>query len=186
MIILGMDPGSLVTGFALLEYQASRMKALSHGIMRLAPSHNLGERLFLLFNKVTELFIQHRPHMLVLEKVFVARYPHAALQLGHARGVILLCAAQHGVPWMEYSSTEVKRRITGSGRAPKEQVARVLQYLVGRQRFEAWDASDALALCLCHAFSSSHAVPPSRTASMSPSAMLVHPDKSPIPQGHGS
>ena len=147
--ILGIDPGSVVTGFGVIETNGSRMTYVASGCVRL-PSRSLPERLGILYRELGELIERYRPTSMAVEQVFVGRNVLSALKLGHARGAILCAGAAAELPIAEYSATEVKQAVTGVGRAEKPQVQHMVRALLGlRGRIQA-DAADALAVAVCH------------------------------------
>lgn len=150
MRILGIDPGSRVTGWGLLDAASGDARMLCHGAIRTGDGE-LPARLCRLADALAALVRDHAPHAAAVEAVFSAAHARSALVLGHARGVVLLTIAQAGVPLFEYPPARVKSAVTGSGRADKEQVARALAtQLCLRDVPHPVDASDALAVALCH------------------------------------
>ena len=155
--ILGVDPGSRLTGYGCVEVGAGCIRLITHGTLRLTARHAQGpeatmsDRLSRLFRGLSEVIVEHKPQVLVVENVFFAKNANSALKLGQARGVVILTAAEHGLDLHEYSATEVKKSIAGYGQADKLQVARVLQVILGKQVFDTPDASDGLALSVYHA-----------------------------------
>lgn len=159
MIILGIDPGSRLLGYGIIEKTGTQVRVLTHGTihlfhkeMRNIPvDETTPSRLKEIFVKLSEVIQKYKPHAMAVEKVFFAKNAVSALKLGQARGVVLLTGAVHDLEIHEYSVTEVKSMITGHGRADKEQVAKMLQMILGNQEFDTVDASDALSLALAHA-----------------------------------
>jgi crossover junction endodeoxyribonuclease RuvC len=159
MIILGVDPGSRLMGFGCIEKSGNQIRVLEHGTIRLfhkeyekiPVDETTPSRLKEIFEKLSEVIKKHKPQVLAVEKVFFAKNAISALKLGQARGVVLLTGAVHDLEIYEYSVTEIKSMITGHGRSDKEQVAKMLQMILGIQKFDTADASDALALALGHA-----------------------------------
>lgn len=154
--ILGVDPGSRLTGYGCIQVDGKHLRAVEHGTLRLAKTSGrqeipLEKRLLDLFLGLNEVIDRLRPRVLAVERVFFAKNAVSSLKLGQARGVVLVCGALKGLELVEYSPTEVKRAVTGGGAAQKEQVARVLEMILGRQDFKTADSSDALALAVCHA-----------------------------------
>ncbi|MCC7443070.1 MAG: crossover junction endodeoxyribonuclease RuvC [Bdellovibrionales bacterium] len=154
MRILGIDPGSRVTGFGCVRAGGRQLIHVTDGIFRLESSRGRSSpmelRLKLLFEGLNEIILECRPDVLVIEKAFLHKNVMSSLKLGQVRGVVLLCGALHGLEVVEYHATEVKASVAGSGQADKLQVQRGVQLLVGKREFVAHDASDALALALCH------------------------------------
>jgi crossover junction endodeoxyribonuclease RuvC len=131
------------------------MTSVEHGTLKLASTSGrqevaLEQRLLDLFLGLTEVIDRVKPDVLVVERVFFAKNAVSSLKLGQARGVVIVCGALKGLEIVEYSPTEVKRAVVGSGTADKVQVARVLEMILGRQEFATADSSDALALAVCH------------------------------------
>ena len=162
MIILGVDPGSRLLGYGLVEKTVNRIRVVDHGTIQLyhkeykdiPVDETTPSRLKEIHIKLSEVIQQYRPQVMAVEKVFFAKNAVSALKLGQARGVVLLTAAVHDLEIHEYSVTEVKSVITGHGRADKEQVAKMLTLMLGAQDFATADASDALALAVAHAIGS--------------------------------
>jgi crossover junction endodeoxyribonuclease RuvC len=153
MRILGVDPGSRVTGFGCIDVVENQLIGVAHGVIKTGDS-GLEDRLLEIFQGLTGIIEKHRPQILVVEKVFFAKNALSALKLGQARGVAILSGKVHGLEFFEYNATEVKKTITGFGQADKKRVSKVIQLMVGQQNFKTLDASDALALAICHAYSS--------------------------------
>lgn len=149
-LVLGLDPGSRLTGYGLVTGSSRRPLLAAAGTIRAPQGGDLAARLAAIFGGVAAVIDQHRPSEAVLEGVFTARNAQSALKLGQARGVALLACAQAGLPVFEYAPAEVKKGLTGNGRAPKEQVRTMVQALLRAKGPLALDASDALALALTH------------------------------------
>ena len=173
MIILGVDPGSRLLGYGVVEKTGNHVRVIEHGTIRLfhkeykdiPVDETTPSRLKEIFVKLSEVITRLKPTAVAVEKVFFAKNAVSALKLGQARGVVLLTGAVHDLEIYEYSVTQIKSMITGHGRADKEQVAKMLQMILGVQDFETPDASDALALALGHALALKPSVGqiPSRT-----------------------
>ena len=161
MIILGVDPGSRLLGFGIIEKSGNTIRVLEHGTLRLfhkeyrdiPVDETTPSRLKEIHLGLSQLILKHRPTVMAVEKVFFSKNALSALKLGQARGVVLLTGALHDLEIHEYAATEVKSRITGHGRADKDQVAKMLKLILGGQEFETPDASDALGLAVAHAWS---------------------------------
>lgn len=149
--ILGIDPGSQVTGFGVIATQQGQNKVLTHGIIQLKKeTENFNERIYLLSQNLEILLAKYQPQIVVIEKIFLGKNPDSAFKLGHARGVCIQKALEHKAKIYEYSTREVKKGITGSGGADKIQVNEVLKHLLGLKSIDYLDASDALALAFHH------------------------------------
>jgi crossover junction endodeoxyribonuclease RuvC len=152
VIILGVDPGSLRTGYGAIETDGRRHRLLEHGALVPPARRELPERLAFVHVGVSRLIERLRPDVLAVEDVFHAANTRSALVLGHVRGVILLAGAQAGLPVHEFPPATVKMQVTGYGRAEKHQVALMVTRLLDLREAEpAGDAADALAVALCHA-----------------------------------
>lgn len=156
MRILGIDPGSRLTGYGCVDWIGNQLHVVTHGTLKLANTSGkatvpLEVRLLSIYQGLSDIIQQTRPDVLVVEKVFFAKNAVSALKLGQARGAVILTGMIHSLEIVEYSPTEVKQAIVGQGHADKNQVAKMLQLLVGQQAFETSDASDGLALAICHA-----------------------------------
>ncbi len=150
--ILGIDPGLNVTGYGVLEAAAGRLRLCEAGIIRGRSRGSLSARLAEIHEGVADVIETFRPAVMALEELYshYAR-PRTAILMGHARGVICLAAARAGIPVVHYSATQIKRILTGSGRAPKSQVQRAIQHELGLARLpEPPDVADALAIAVCH------------------------------------
>ncbi len=151
MRILGIDPGSSVTGYGVVERQDGRLSHVAHGTMRLRSELALSQRLDQLYRLVTDVLAAHSPDCVAVETVFVAVSPRSALVLGQARGAILAALAGGGMAVNEYAPTRIKRAVTGNGRATKDQVKTMVKRLLALERKPASDAADALAVAITHA-----------------------------------
>ncbi|MDH3637702.1 MAG: crossover junction endodeoxyribonuclease RuvC [Gammaproteobacteria bacterium] len=148
--VLGIDPGSRVTGFGVLESDARGVSYVEHGSVRLADG-GLCDRLGAIYTKLGAVIDRCRPDVVVIEKVFMARNAQSALVLGQARGAAVVAAVDRGVAVVEYSALEVKQAVVGRGRADKRQVQHMVRALLGLTKAPAADAADALACAICHA-----------------------------------
>lgn len=144
--IFGIDPGSRVTGFGVLEVCGERVAHLNHGIIDLSDEAIFAHRLLGLGESLKTLLQKHQPHYVVVEKIFLGKNPQSAFQLGHARGVILAEGARVGAQIAQYTPRSVKKTLTGLGASKKEEVARALTRLLQLKQISHLDASDALAL----------------------------------------
>jgi crossover junction endodeoxyribonuclease RuvC len=152
MVILGVDPGSHRTGYGLICAEGPRARLLTMGVINAAPSETLGSRLRAIHEAVANLIKLHNPAVLAVEDVFHSVNARSALVLGHVRGVILLAGAQAQLPIAAYPPATVKLQVAGSGRADKSQVAFMVRCTLGlTATLTAGDATDALAVALCHA-----------------------------------
>ena len=148
--ILGIDPGSQITGVGVIEACGSELSHIYSESLKL-PRGDLSIRLQQLYSRLQQIIAQTRPDIVVLERVFIAKNPKSALVLGHARGAAMLAAVNNDLTVMEYSATEIKKTVVGRGRADKTQVQHMMRVLLGLRVAPAEDASDALAAAVCHA-----------------------------------
>ena len=154
MIVLGIDPGTAATGYGVVERTGSSLRAVDYGCLETLPTMALPQRLLEIHRAVTELILTHRPEHIGVERLFFNKNVMTAFAVGQARGVVLLAAAEHGIPVFEYGPHEVKMAVTGYGRAAKDQVQRMVQMVLGMSTLpRPDDAADALAvaICLAHA-----------------------------------
>lgn len=147
--VLGIDPGSLRCGWGVVEQVGPRLCWIDSGTI-VTGGGPMAERLVVLFREIGTICERTRPTEAAIETLFFQRNAQSALKLGHARGAALLALAQTGVAIAEYEASLVKKRVTGSGGASKEQVQRMCAILLGREGFSGLDESDALALAICH------------------------------------
>lgn len=148
--ILGIDPGTQVVGYGVVEAEAGRLAAVAHGAIR-AREEDLARRLVSVYEGLSEVIAAWRPDVIAIEDVFHGKNFQSAIRLGEGRGVALLCAARAGVPVAEYSPALVKKAVAGWGRADKEQVQRMVQRLLRLEDLpRPKDAADALAVAICH------------------------------------
>lgn len=151
MIILGIDPGSHVTGYAFLDKQKSNIKVLEYGAIKAKPTDKVFSRLGYIHKTLSKLCNNYNPDILVMEASFVGQNPKTALVLGHARGAIMTLCNTYNMNFAEYSPKEVKLCITGNGSSNKSIVAIMVQRLLGLKDLpEPEDASDALAVGLTY------------------------------------
>lgn len=157
MIVLGIDPGTAVTGYGVISGERmSGPRLIECGVIRTRPRDRLPQRLEEIYSGVVELIQRHRPHALAIEDVFYARNVRTTLVLGHARGVILLAASQSRLDIAEYAPAQIKKTVVGTGAASKEQV----QYMVARllrlrTAPQPADAADGVAAALTYIMTAS-------------------------------
>ena len=150
--VLGVDPGLGTTGYAVLQWTGNKLRVEEAGVIRARSRGSLAERVAEIYRGVVEVIRSLHPSAMALEELYSHyKRPRTAILMGHARGVICLAAAEAGIPVAHYPSTQVKRILTGNGRAPKAQMQRAIQYELGLARLpEPPDVADALAIALCH------------------------------------
>ncbi|MEP7158031.1 MAG: crossover junction endodeoxyribonuclease RuvC [Chloroflexota bacterium] len=154
MIVLGIDPGTAATGYGVVERNGASLRAVDYGCLETLSTTAMPLRLLEIHRAITELILTHRPEHIGVERLFFNKNVMTAFAVGQARGVVLLAAAEHGIPVYEYGPHEVKMAVTGYGRAAKDQVQRMVQMVLGMPNLpRPDDAADALAvaICLAHA-----------------------------------
>lgn len=151
MRVLGIDPGTLATGFGVVESLPGRKVVhITHGVIKTKPSQPLWERLRTIVNGVREVATAYPPDVMVIERCFVSKNIQSALKLGHTRGAIMVAGLEAGAEIVEYAPTEIKSAVAGTGRADKNQVAQMVRMLLSLEKAAPSDASDALAAAICH------------------------------------
>ncbi|OUU75270.1 MAG: crossover junction endodeoxyribonuclease RuvC [Methylococcaceae bacterium TMED69] len=148
--ILGIDPGSRIAGYAVIDSYKNKMDLIDFGTVKLQSDFD-GEKLYQLSEFLIKIIESLRPDMIAVEKVFMGKNVLSALKLGQVRGVILLTAQKLGVLQFDYSPNEIKKAISGVGHASKEQVQFMAKQLFRLQETPAVDAADAIAVAVCHA-----------------------------------
>jgi crossover junction endodeoxyribonuclease RuvC len=153
-LILGIDPALGVTGYGLINQRAGGAEVVDAGVIRCRRDRPLAVRLSELCEGITEVLSEHRPDCFAIEELY-SHYerPTTAILMGHARGVILLAAAQHGLEVFSYAATRIKKTLTGNGRAPKSQMQFAVKHQLGLDQLpEPADVADALAIALTHCY----------------------------------
>ena len=158
MIVLGIDPGTATTGFAILKRGEKNQKpeVIDFGCIITEPSQTAGERLLIIHNEVDNLIKKHKPHLVSVESLFFFKNLKTALPVSQAKGVVLLAAARKNVPIIEFTPLQVKMTVVGYGRAEKKQVQEMIKQLTNLDDFDLKennrkkdDATDALGIALC-------------------------------------
>lgn len=147
---MGIDPGSRSCGYGIVQESAGGLMYVASGTIAPPTADSLPERLNLIYREILEVMDVYRPCSVSVEEMFFAKNARSAIKLGQSRGVVLLAAAERKIPVSEYAPTRVKLALTGRGRAGKEEVRRMLSYLLGRRKFTSTDETDALAIAVCH------------------------------------
>jgi crossover junction endodeoxyribonuclease RuvC len=150
MLVLGVDPGSRVTGYGLVEKDNNQMTCIHAGSISSPAKLPFYERIHKIFQSMVEVMSHYRPQEMAIEDVFFAKNVKSSLKLGHARGAVLIAAVQCGVKIFEYSPLEIKQSTVGYGRATKEQVRSMVQLILNLKDTPNLDTSDALATAICH------------------------------------
>lgn len=151
MVILGIDPGIAKTGFGVIQADGEEVKSLEYGCIRTGTEDTKPDRLCVIFDEVSRVIKEHRPNLMAVELLFFNRNTKTALTVGEARGIILLAAGKFNIPVVEYTPLQVKECLAGFGRAKKDQVKEVVKIDLNLESEKIpIDASDALAIALCH------------------------------------
>ncbi|TVP55550.1 MAG: crossover junction endodeoxyribonuclease RuvC [Halomonadaceae bacterium] len=149
-IILGVDPGSRITGYGVIRAEGSRLTYIDSGCIRMKED-TMAVRLQTIYAGLAEIIAEYRPEEFAIEQVFLSRNVDSALKLGQARGVAMVCAANAGLAVNEYAARQVKQAIVGKGSADKVQVQHMVQAIMELPRRPQEDAADALGIAICHA-----------------------------------
>lgn len=150
MLVLGIDPGTAICGYGLVEAQGSRLKAIHYGAVLTSPKSEPAERLKIIFNELDTLIKTYKPEVVGVEQLFVNKNVKTVMAVGQARGVVLLAAAHNSVRVEEYTPLQVKQSVVGYGKATKEQVIYMTQRLLNlTEKPKPDDVADALAIAVC-------------------------------------
>lgn len=151
MRILGIDPGTRITGYGIIEQQGNRLLHVDNGAIVTRSSDPLALRLRTIHAQIVQIIEQYRPETMAIEEIFIAQNPQSALKLGHARGSAMLAGINAGLEVHEYTALQVKSAVVGYGKAAKLQVQQMVRTLLHLPECAQEDASDALAVAICHA-----------------------------------
>ena len=151
MIILGVDPGTIITGYGVIETRKGIPRMLACGAVNNTDKQPMGIRLKRIYDSLVQVIKQYEPDEFAIETAFYGKNAQSALKLGQARGVAILAAVAHNLPLMEYSPREVKKAIVGNGNASKQQVQYMITSMLKLEKVpEKYDIADALAVAVCH------------------------------------
>ncbi len=150
MLVLGVDPGSRVTGFGLIEKKTNGIIHIHSGLIRPPGNSPFYKRIHEIFESMVQIMERYQPRQMAIEDMFYAKNAQSSLKLGHARGAVLIAAVQCGIPIFEYSPLEIKKSVVGYGRAGKEQVQSMVKIILSMKQDLSLDTSDALATAICH------------------------------------
>ncbi len=150
-VVCGIDPGLGVTGYAVLRASGERLAVIDAGACRFDDKPPMAERLAAIEKDITSILAEHRPDFVAVESLYAHyKHPRTAILMGHARGVILLCAGRLGIEVRSYAATRIKRYLTGNGRATKAHIQRAVKTALGLSELpEPPDVADALAIAMC-------------------------------------
>lgn len=153
MIILGIDPGTNLTGFGIIKQRSNGFDLVTNGLIKLPPGKSLSQKLVIIYDELVKLINFYKPDEFALETAFYGKNVQSAMKIGYARGAAILAAAHCKVPSSEYSPREIKKSVVGKGAASKEQVSFMIKTILAiKEKKMKYDESDALAVALCHAF----------------------------------
>ena len=154
MIILGIDPGIAIVGWGVIEFSGNKMKPLAYGAIT-TPAHTpITQRLKTIYDELSIIIDKYKPEAMAVEELFFNTNVKTAITVAHARGIVLLCASQKGIPDFEYTPLQVKQALTGYGRADKAQIQSMVKIMLGLNAVpKPDDTADALAIAVCHAHS---------------------------------
>lgn len=153
IILMGVDPGTLVTGYGILQFKKGTIKILKCDAIVCKKKSKLSDRLGVIFQTLNNLIIKYHPDELVIETAFYGKNAQSALKLGHARGAVMLAGYLNSIPMTEYSPREVKKAVTGNGAASKHQVMKMVKSILSLTELpKYYDTTDALAVALCHSY----------------------------------
>jgi crossover junction endodeoxyribonuclease RuvC len=162
-IILGIDPGTVIMGYAIIRVTGNQIGLEKMDVLKLATHKDAYERLEIIFSKVCSLIAAYQPTLFAIEAPFYGKNVQSMLKLGRAQGVAIAAAMQASLPVTEYSPRKIKQSITGNGNATKEQVSKMLQHILNLQETpQYFDASDALAVAICHHYATIITVNPDK------------------------
>ncbi|MFT5482675.1 MAG: crossover junction endodeoxyribonuclease RuvC [Halieaceae bacterium] len=148
-LVLGIDPGSIKTGFGIINHVNGRNEYVTSGVIKL-PRTSLPERLKVIFDNLSEILEEFNPEEMAIEQVFMSKSPGSALKLGQARGAAIVACVNRDLPVFEYSALQIKQSVVGTGSADKAQVQHMVKALLKLPAAPSEDAADALACALCH------------------------------------
>ena len=158
-VILGIDPGTVIMGYAIVAVNGSKVELLKMDVLKLASYKDAYQRLEIIHSEICNLIQLHKPTMFAIEAPFFGKNVQSMLKLGRAQGVAIAAAMQSAIPVTEYSPRKIKQSVTGNGNATKEQVFKMLQHIIQfKEKPYFFDATDALAVALCHHYSTSSPV----------------------------
>ena len=153
MIILGVDPGTIITGYGIIELNKNKISHITSGIIKLSATKSLPEKLKIIYTELEKLIRTYKPDEFAIETAFYGKNIQSAMKIGYARGVSLLAAVNNKVLIAEYAPGEIKKAVVGRGSASKQQVAFMIKTILNLKKLKMKsDESDALAIAICHSF----------------------------------
>ena len=151
MLILGIDPGSHITGYGVIDKKGNYLRHIIHGEVKLRKDSLLSTVLSSIYKRLSEVIVDNSPQAIALENIFYGKNVRSLIKQAHVRGVIIFAGAGSGIPVFEYSPLEVKKAVVGYGRAEKRQVQIMVKAILKLPTLPPADAADALAVAICHA-----------------------------------
>ena len=151
MLILGIDPGSHITGYGLIDKKGNYLRHIIHGEVKPRKDSLLSTVLSSIYQRLSEVIVENSPQAIALENIFYGKNVRSLIKQAHVRGVIIFAGAGKGIPVFEYSPLEVKKAVVGYGRAEKRQVQIMVKAILKLPALPPADAADALAVAICHA-----------------------------------
>lgn len=151
MKVLGIDPGSRITGYGIIQKQGNRLLHIDNGAIFTDTAGDFPFRLHRIFAGISEIIQRYQPDVMAVEQIFFSNNVQSALKLGQARGAAIVAGVAAGLPVSEYTALQVKQAVVGHGKAAKEQVQQMVKILLNLPETAQADASDALAVAICHA-----------------------------------
>jgi len=181
-IILGVDPGTLITGYGVIEVRGGSARVLEADVVRNRGNLTMPIRLKAIYTALCDVIDRYHPDEFAIETAFYGKNAQSAMKLGHARGVSILAAVNHEIPTAEYAPREVKHAVAGSGAASKDQVSFMVKSILKlKSTPKFYDTTDALAVALCHSYRTGRAVSPGATSARSgltwSEYLKAHPEK---------
>ena len=151
MRVLGIDPGTIIMGYGIIDSQDREVTLIKYGAWKTQERSQIGERLSFLYTKVMEVISQYHPEVVAVEQPFVAKNAKSAFAIGRAQAIAILAAANRRIPCFEYTPAEIKQRVANYGASSKEQIQQMVMIQLGLDNIpDPSDAADALAVALCH------------------------------------
>jgi crossover junction endodeoxyribonuclease RuvC len=150
MLVLGVDPGSIITGYGLVKKESNKLIYVDGGKISMPHSKPFNQRVHNVFQSLTEVIDKYHPMEMSIENIFFSKNVQSALKIGHARGAALVAAIQCGLKVFEYTPLQIKKSVVGYGRATKEQVRSMVKLILKLNAKLSLDTADALAIAICH------------------------------------
>ena len=151
MVIFGVDPGTILTGFGVISSKNKKLTLLKSGIIQTNPKHELSDKLKYIYNQLNQEVLNYQPDVFCIETAFYGKNVQSAMKIGYVRGVAMLVASMNGIVCVEYSPREIKKAVVGKGAASKHQVQYMIKNLLSLKKDKIkFDETDALAVSVCH------------------------------------